>query len=222
MKINQNDIRMMNRMLAAEMLLKEALVGSDEEDSNTSPDQITIYGIIHEMADLLHDATGLMKGIGDLVKKYEENDWEDPEDEDCCCPCYDIWWRDDIDEDDDEDEVPFMVMIAIPECGFSVMKDSKAERDYPELFPNGNGSKDLTPIPGIEDVYFTFSSQSKKSVKGKTYVSSPVMIMKIDEEAGEFISPDAMDLYKAAEYFNERKSEIRMCDGRIIPAFCLD
>ena len=178
MKINQNDIRMMNRMLAAEMLLKEALVGSDEEDSNTSPDQ--------------------------------------------CCPCYDIWWRDDIDEDDDEDEVPFMVMIAIPECGFSVMKDSKAERDYPELFPNGNGSKDLTPIPGIEDVYFTFSSQSKKSVKGKTYVSSPVMIMKIDEEAGEFISPDAMDLYKAAEYFNERKSEIRMCDGRIIPAFCLD
>ena len=222
MKINQNDIRMMNRMLAAEMLLKEALVGSDEEDSNTSPDQITIYGIIHEMADLLHDATGLMKGIGDLVKKYEENDWEDPEDEDCCCPCYDIWWRDDIDEDDDEDEVPFMVMIAIPECGFSVMKDSKAEHDYPELFPNSNGSKDLTPIPGIEDVYFTFSSQSKKSVKGKTYVSSPVMIMKIDEEAGEFISPDAMDLYKAAEYFNERKSEIRMCDGRIIPAFCLD
>ena len=135
MKINQNDIRMMNRMLAAEMLLKEALVGSDEEDSNTSPDQITIYGMIHEMADLLHDATGLMKGIGDLVKKYEENDWEDPEDEECCCPCYDIWWRDDIDEDDD-DEVPFMVMIALPECGFSVMKDSKAERDYPELFPN--------------------------------------------------------------------------------------
>ena len=37
-----------------------------------------------------------------------------------------------------------------------------------------------------------------------------------------FISPDAMDLYKAAEYFSERSGEIRMSDGRVIPAFCLD
>lgn len=48
------------------------------------------------------------------------------------------------------------------------------------------------------------------------------MIMKIDEDAGEFISPDAMDLYKAAEYFSERSGEIRMSDGRVIPAFCLN
>ena len=71
-------------------------------------------------------------------------------------------------------------------------------------------------------MYYTFSSQSKRSANGKTYVSSPVMIMKIDEDAGEFISPDAMDLYKAAEYFSERSGEIRMSDGRVIPAFCLN
>lgn len=225
MKINENDIRMMNRMMAAEMLLKEAMVGSEDENRNSLPEQVTLYSLIHEMSGLLRDATVIMKEIGDLVKKYEDNDWEDAGDEDeSCdgCPCYDICWIDETGESDDDDEAPFMVMIAVPGHGFSVMKDSKAEYDYPELFPNGNGSKDLTPVPGIEDVYYTFSSQSKRSANGKTYVSSPVMIMKIDEDAGDFISPDAMDLYKAAEYFSERSGEIRMSDGRVIPAFCLD
>ena len=222
MKINENDIRMMNRMMAAEMLLKEAMVGTESEDRNNMPEQVTLYSLIHEMSGLLRDATVIMKEIGDLVKKYEANDWEDIEDADCGgCLCYDIYWKDDIGEDDDDD-TPFMVMIAVPGYGFSVMKDSKAEYDYPELFPNGKGSKDLTPVPGTEDVYYTFSSQSKRSANGKTYVSSPVMIMKIDESAGEFISPDAMDLYKAADYFSERTGEIRMSDGRVIPAFCLD
>ena len=220
MKINENDIKMMKRMMVAEKLLKEAMVGSENEGSST-PDEVTIYGMIYEMADLLRDSTVIMKGIGNLVKKYESNDWEDVGDDDCdTCPCYDICWVEDIEEDDDE--MPFMVMIAVPGIGFSVMKDSKAEFDYPELFPNGKGSKDLTPVPGTEDVYYTFSSQSKRSVNGKTFVSSPVMIMKIDEDAGEFISPDALDLYKAAEYFSERRTEIKMSDGRVIPAFCLD
>ena len=218
MKMNENDIRKLNRLMAAEMLLKEAMVGTDDEASVT-PDKVTIYGMIHEMADLLCDATGIMKEIGDLVKKYEENDWEDAGG--CeSCPCYDIWWKYDLEEDDDD--TPFMVMIAIPGTGFTVMKDSKAEFDYPELFPKGSGSKDLTPVPGAEDVYYTFSAQSKRSVNGKTFVSSPVMVMKIDEDAGEFISPDAMDLFKAAEFLSGRKTEIRMNDGRIMPAFCLD
>ena len=219
MKINENDIKMMKRMMTAEKLLKEAMVGSEDEGSCT-PDEVNIYGMIHEMADLLRDSTVIMKEIGDLVKKYESNDWEDADDDCDTCPCYDICWVEDIEEDDDE--MPFMVMIAVPGIGFSVMKDSKAELDYPELFPNGKGSKDLTPVPGTEDVYYTFSFQSKRSVNGKTFISSPVMIMKIDEDAGEFISPDAMDLYKAAEYFSERRTEIKMSDGRVIPAFCLD
>ena len=117
MKINENDIRMMNRMMAAEMLLKEAMVGTEDAESNSIPEQVTLYSLIHEMSGLLRDSTVIMKEIGDLVKKYEDNDWED---------------------------------------------------------------------------------------------------------AGEFISPDAMDLYKAAEYFSGRTGKIKMSDGRVIPVFCLD
>ena len=77
MKINENDIRMMNRMMAAEMLLKEAMVGTEGAESNSIPEQVTLYSLIHEMSGLLRDSTVIMKEIGDLVKKYEDNDWED-------------------------------------------------------------------------------------------------------------------------------------------------
>ena len=42
MKINENDIRMMNRMMAAEMLLKEAMVGTEDAESNSIPEQVTL------------------------------------------------------------------------------------------------------------------------------------------------------------------------------------
>lgn len=136
------------------------------------------------------------------------------------CPYY--YWCSIWDEDDDKDEAAFMVMIAIPGDGFDVIKDDTAEKEYPDLFPKGRGSKDLTSIPGIEDVYYTFSTQSKRVMNGKLFISSPVMIVKINEEAGEFISPDAMDLYKAARFFEKRKTAVRTNDGRLIPVFCLD
>ena len=115
-----------------------------------------------------------------------------------------------------------MVMIAIPGKGYSVLKGSTAEYEYPELFPKRNTALDLAPIPGIEDLYFAFVPHSKRTMDGKTYVLSPAMVLKIDEEAGEFVSPDAFDLYKAAAFFETHNSEIRMPDGKILPAFCLD
>ena len=137
------------------------------------------------------------------------------------CAYYDFCYAGD-DDDEDEDDEAFMVIIADPGNGFDVMEDSAAEENYPDLFPKGKGSKDLTSIPGIKDVYYTFSTQSKRVMDGKRFISSPVMIMKINEEAGEFISPDAMDLYKAARFFEKRKTVIRTNDGRLIPVFCLD
>ncbi len=41
MKINENDIRMMNRMMAAEMLLREAMVG--DEEMNEMPEKVTLH-----------------------------------------------------------------------------------------------------------------------------------------------------------------------------------
>ena len=48
MKINENDIRTMNRLMTAEMLLKEAMVG--DEEMNEMPEKVTLYSLIHPMA----------------------------------------------------------------------------------------------------------------------------------------------------------------------------
>ena len=102
------------------------------------------------------------------------------------------------------------------------MKDDTAEKYYPELFPGGKSSKELTPIPGVKDVYYTFSSQSRRTMNGKTYVSSPVLVFKINEVEGEFKCPHVTDLWNAAGFLEKRKVMIGTSDGRLIPVFCLD
>lgn len=205
MKLNENDIRTLNRLMETERQLREIMIGNENECDDTQ-DPITIYGIIHDMADLLYEGAEIIKETGDLVQHYEENDWEDDEDE----------------EDFDDDDLSFMVMIAEPGEEFAVLTEDEAIEMYPELFPRGDSSKELIPVPNIPDVYYTVPSQSRMTLKEKTYVASPVMVVKVDEEAGEFISPDAMDLYRAAKFLDKHLSQITTKSGRVIPAFYLD
>ena len=205
MKLTENDIRTLNRLMETERQIREIMIGNEDE-CDASEDPATIYSIIHDMADLLHESAEIIKEAGDLVQHYEENDWEGDEDE----------------EDFDDDDLSFMVMIAEPGEEFAVYTEDEAVEMYPELFTRGDSSKELIPIPNIPDVYYTVPSQSRMTIKEKTYVASPVMIVKIDEEAGEFISPDAMDLYRAARFFEKHLSQITTKSGRVIPAFCLD
>ena len=74
----------------------------------------------------------------------------------------------------------------------------------------------------IGGCHYTVPSQSRMTLKGKTFVASPVMVVKVDEEAGEFISPDAMDLYRAAKFLDKHLSQITTKSGRVVPAFYLD
>ena len=205
MKLNENDIRTLNRLMETERQLREIMIGN-EGDYDDTHDPVTIYGIIHDMADLLYEGAEIIKETGDLVQHYEENDWEDDEDE----------------EDSDDDDLSFMVMIAEPGEEFAVLTEDEAIEMYPELFPRGDSSKELIPVPIIPDVYYTVPSQSRMTLKEKTYVASRVMVVKVDEEAGEFISPDAMDLYRAAKFLDKHLSQITTKSGRVIPAFCLD
>jgi hypothetical protein len=205
MKLNENDIRTLNRLMETERQLREIMIGN-EGDYDDTHDPVTIYGIIHDMADLLYEGAEIIKETGDLVQHYEENDWEDDEDE----------------EDFDDDDLSFMVMIAEPGEEFAVLTEDEAIEMYPELFPRGDSSKELIPVPNIPDVYYTVPSQSRMTLKEKTYVASPIMVVKVDEEAGEFISPDAMDLYRAAKFLDKHLSQITTKSGRVIPAFCLD
>lgn len=207
MKINENDIKRMNRLMETERLIRETMVGDECKDTDDDKsNENTLYGMIHEMSDLLHYSTVIMKEIGDLVQHYEENDWEGDEDE----------------EDFDDEDLSFLVMIAEPGEEFAVLTEDEAIEMFPELFPRGDSSKELIPIPNIPDVYYTVPTQSRMTLKGKTYVASPVMVVKVDEDAGEFISPDAMDLYRAAKFLDKHLTQITTKSGRVIPAFCLD
>ncbi len=205
MKLNENDIRTLNRLMETERQLREIMIGN-EGDYDDTHDPVTIYGIIHDMADLLYEGAEIIKETGDLVQHYEKNDWEGDEDE----------------EDFDDDDLSFMVMIAEPGEEYAVLTENEAIEMYPELFPRRDSSKELIPVPNIPDVYYTVPSQSRMTLKEKTYVASPVMVVKVDEEAGEFISPDAMDLYRAAKFLDKHLSQITTKSGRVIPAFCLD
>ena len=206
MKLSENDIRTLNRLMEAERQIREIMIGNEDQyEYDDAQDPVTIYGIIHDMADLLYESAEIIRETGDLVQHYEENDWEDDED-----------------EEDLDDDLSFMVMIAEPGEEFAVYTEDEAVEMYPELFPRGDSSKELIPIPDIPDVYYTVPSQSRMTIKEKTYVASPIMIVKVDEEAGEFISPDAMDLYRAARFFEKHLSQIKTKSGRAIPAFCLD
>ena len=94
--------------------------------------------MIYEMAELLHEAASIMEEIGDLTDICANDGQADTLDkENETCSFYDIYWRDDVSKEDDE--IPLMVMIAVPGSGFSVIKSSKAERDY----PNGSWEAEL-------------------------------------------------------------------------------
>ncbi len=221
-----NDPRIMSSLNDAEGFIKSTkrllkmarMVIERDFRSNRNTDDYSTGDILCDMARLFGQATTGMIEVVALAKHYEKEGVSDSgAEEDSKLHYCDIIWR--HDEDEDDDEVPVMVMIAIPGRGYSVLKDSTAAHEYPELFPKRNTALDLTPIPGIENVYFTFVPHSKRTMDGKTYVLSPAMVLKIDEEAGEFVNPDAFDLYKAAVFFENHNSEIRMPDGRILPAF---
>ena len=166
MRLNENDIRTLKRLMETERQIREIMIGNEDASDDTQ-DPVTIYGIIHNMADLLYEGAEIIKETGDLVQHYEENDWEGDEDE----------------EDFDDEDLSFMVMIAEPGEEFTVLTEDEAIEMYPELFPRGDSSKELIPIPDIPDAYYTVPSQSRMTLKGKTYVASPIMVVKVDEKS---------------------------------------
>ena len=132
MKLNENDIRILNRLMETERQLRGIMIGNEDESDDTQ-DPITIYGIIYDMADLLYEGAEIIKETGDLVQHYEENDWEGDEDE----------------EDFDDDDLSFMVMIAEPGEEYAVLTEDEAIEMYPELFPRGDSSKELIPVQSL-------------------------------------------------------------------------
>ena len=57
---------------------------------------------------------------------------------------------------------------------------------------------------------------------GKTFYRKPAIIFGIDEEAGEVVSPNARQLFEAAQYFEKASTNIKTREGGETAAFCFD
>ncbi len=221
MQMKQKDAELLSRLIAVAKEVKEAFP-EEEDRPETESEDSSVSGIMCGIAEVMNESSAVLRILSSLVKLIEEADDREQEGPDSeTDSMIDVWLWDD-DYDDDDDEKPVIVLIAAPSDGISAMPISRAAQKYPALFPEDDSPKGLTPIPGTEDMYYSITCCGRKFRNGKVFVSSPIMIVKIDEEAGEFTSPDALDLYKAAEYFDRRKTLIRTSAGSTVPAFCLN
>ena len=218
MRMNEKEVELLSRLIAVAKEIKE--VFPEEEDwPETETKDSSVSGIMCGIAEVMNESSAVLGILSSLVRLIEEADDREHEGSDSeNSSMIDVWLWD----DGDDDEKPVIVLIADPCNGMSAMSISKAAQEYPALFPEDDSPKDLTPIPGTKDMYYSVACCGRQLRYGKAFAFSPVMIVKIDEEAGEFATPDALDLYKAAEYFDRRKTLIRTSAGSTVPAFCLN
>jgi hypothetical protein len=218
MQMKQKDAELLSRLIAVAKEVREAFP-EEEDGPETESEDSSVSGIMCGIAEVMSESSAVLGILSSLVRLIEEaNDREQKGADSENSSMIDVWLWD----DDDDDEKPVIVLIADPCNGMSVMSISRAAQEYPALFPEDDSPKDLTPIPGTKDMYYSVACCGRQFRYGKAFAFSPVMIVKIDEEAGEFATPDALDLYKAAEYFDRRKTLIRTSAGSTVPAFCLN
>ena len=113
-------------------------------------------------------------------------------------------------------------MLAVPQNGYRVLGAKKARQSFPELFATSAYTREMYGVPNLEDVFYTFPSQRKKTLDGRTYVAAPILIVKVLEDTGEFTSLTMGDVAEATSFFEAHRSIVKTMNEKAVPAFCLD
>ncbi len=137
----------------------------------------------------------------------------------------------DVDEDDECGDCPYegkcgneygtMVLVARPNGNNTIMTLDEFSEEIGDLALGQTGTYDMKPVPGTEDLYYTIPEKKPMKRAGKTFYKAPAIIFGIDEDAGEIMSPNARQLYKAARYFEDASKTIRTREGDTA-VFCFD
>ena len=91
-----------------------------------------------------------------------------------------------------------------------------------DIFEGQTGTYEMIPVPGTEDLYYTIPEKKPLKRGGKTYYRQPAVVFGINEEEGEVVSPKAIQLYAAAQYFEKASTTIKTRESGEVPAFCFE
>ena len=183
-------------------------------DAVLTDDDITPSDILMKASEMLLETSLMVAKAAFLVGFMEDEDEEDDSDDDIACgecPYY----------DDGCMRSTKMVLVARPDGDNTIMTMNELAEEIGNIFEGQTGSYDMHPIPGTEDLYYVIPEKKPLKRSGKAYYKAPAIIFGIDEDAGEVVSPDTMQLYTAARYFEDHSTTIKTCEGEV-SVFCFD
>ena len=185
-------------------------------DAVFTDDDLTPSDILMKASEMLLE-TSLMVAKASFLVGFMEDEDEDEKDDSvddiACgdCPYY----------DDGCMRSTKMVLVVRPHGDNTIMTMNELAEEIGNIFEGQTGSYDMHPIPGTEDLYYVIPEKKPLKRSGKAYYKAPAVIFGIDEDAGEVVSPDTMQLYTAARYFEDHATTIKTREGDV-SVFCFD
>lgn len=136
--------------------------------------------------------------------------------------------RDDEDEDSC-DTCPYegscgktMVLVCRPSGDNTIMTMEELAEEIGEISLRQTGTYDMYPVPGTEDLYYTIPEKKPITRGGRTYFRGPAIVFGVNEDEGELISPNAVQLYKAVQFFEKASMVIKTRESAETDVFCFE
>ena len=199
------EMKAFEHMKNAERHEKQALDTVLSENEAFSPD-LTPAEILMKVSGMLLECslmTAKAAFLTSLMEDDEEDD-EDDEDEDSCdiCPYAGSCGK-------------TMVLVCRPGGDNTIMTIEELAEEIGELSLYETGTYDLHPVPGTEDLYYTIPEKKPVKRGGKNYFRGPAIVFGINEDEGKLTSPNAIQLYQAAQFFEKVTVTIRTSEGEV-------
>ena len=173
-------------------------------------DEMTPSDILMRVSGMLLECS-LMTAKAAFLTSLMDGEEDEDEDEDCCDTC------------------PYegscgktMVLVCRPGGDNTIMTLEELAEEIGEISLHQPGTYDMYPVPGTEDLYYTIPEKKPIKRNGKIYFRGPAIIFGINEDEGELISPNTIQLYTAVQFFEKASTIIRTRENAETGVFCFE